>query len=134
VHALHALFNIKYLHTPHCTPCTASKSCNSCNSCTYPPGVHQLTPLAPMPPPARRGRASDLTSKPAVGRVQRWIRRWLIFVGRPMTTVELARLIYRRPPSHPDCWTIRQSALKFAVPIGRQRSRGGPMLWRLRDE
>jgi hypothetical protein len=60
------------------------------------------------------------------------IRRELIIAGRPLTTRQLMDRIYSRPTQHWHYGSVREAARKFAVEDRRQRSRGEPIVWRLK--
>jgi hypothetical protein len=66
-----------------------------------------------------------------IGHVQRAIKRaFIISDGKPLTTTELARHVYRRIAFRPHHQAqIRQSARRWAVRIGTARARGAPVLW-----
>jgi hypothetical protein len=49
-----------------------------------------------------------------------------------MTTGDIARLIYPRPTTDSNRLQIRRAARKFAIEVGRRRSRGVPIIWRLK--
>jgi hypothetical protein len=67
-----------------------------------------------------------------IGRNQLLVRRRLIAAGKPLTTAELARSIYLPPLKHWHVTRVREAARRFAVEVGRRRSRGAPILWALR--
>jgi hypothetical protein len=71
-------------------------------------------------------------SPPHMGRIQIRVRRHLVFAGKPLTTSELARLIYPPPIHHGHRRQIREAARKFAIAIGRRRRGGCPTLWALK--
>jgi hypothetical protein len=78
----------------------------------------------------RRQHFVALAKLPRLGRIQIRIRRELIRAGKPLTTPELARRVYPRTTP----WTkyILVAAPKVAERLYRQRSRGGPIVWRLK--
>jgi hypothetical protein len=69
-------------------------------------------------------------NSPRVGRLERAIRRHLILSER-LTTTQLAQRIYRTTKPW-QLGNVRRAAPKFAVEVGRRRSRGVPILWRLK--
>ena len=71
------------------------------------------------------------TDFPRNGRIQTRVRRLLIIHG-PMTTGDIARQIYARPTTDSNRLQVRRAARKFALEIGRRRSRGVPIIWKLR--
>jgi hypothetical protein len=68
---------------------------------------------------------------PRIGHIRRRLRRLLIIHG-PMPTGELARNVYPRP--HQECQVqhVRRTLPGIAVEDRRQRSRGEPIIWRLK--
>jgi hypothetical protein len=69
--------------------------------------------------------------RPPTGRIQTRVRRLLIAHGW-MTTPQLMRAIYPCPTQHWHYGSVRDAARKFAVEDRRQRSRGEPIIWRLK--
>jgi len=60
------------------------------------------------------------------------MRRLLIIAGRPMTTGQLARRIYPPPFRRWHADYVRRTAPLVAVRVRQVRSRGHPVLWRLK--
>jgi hypothetical protein len=81
-------------------------------------------------PHDRRPRVPNAPHR--LGRVARKVRRLLIVVGNPLTTGELARNVYGAPIRRWHYARIRLAARKFAVEVGRRRSAGAPIVWRLK--
>jgi hypothetical protein len=81
---------------------------------------------------ARRDQLVIAARLPRVGRVQRQVRRALVAAGgRPLSTTDLLRWSYPHLRRF-ECWrcqAVRRAAPKYAVPVGRRRSRGLPIMW-----
>jgi hypothetical protein len=78
----------------------------------------------------RRAQLLIAARRPRVGRIERLVRRSLVAAGKPLTTIELARRIYRTTQlKHWHSYNVRRAAPKFAVRVGVRRSRGVPILW-----
>jgi len=74
---------------------------------------------------------------PRVGRLQCQVRRAFIAAdGRSLSTTDLLRWCYpeRRRFERWRSQAVRRAAPKYAVPIGRRRSRGLPILWAPKPE
>jgi hypothetical protein len=79
----------------------------------------------------RRPNPTARTDYSRVGRIERRVRRALIIHG-PMSTTELRLAVYGQPFRDWHRKQIRKSATKFAVEVGRGRSGGMPIVWRLK--
>jgi hypothetical protein len=80
--------------------------------------------------PDRLARLVAMARLPRRSRTQIKIRRLLIIAGKPLTTIELAKALYRTTkPRHSQAYSVRRAAVRVARPIGRRRSRGLPILW-----
>ena len=67
---------------------------------------------------------------PRRGRNKVRVRRALLVAGKPISTADLARIIYRTTKlKHWHTYSTRRAAVMVARPIGRRRSRGLPILW-----
>jgi hypothetical protein len=92
--------------------------------------------MAPRPG-ARRDQLVIAARLPRVGRIQCQVRRAFIAAnGRAQSTTDLLRWCYShlRRYERWRCQAVRRAAPKFAVPIGRRRSRGVPILWAPKPE
>jgi hypothetical protein len=66
------------------------------------------------------------------GRIQRGIRRAFIAAnGRPLCIRELLARCYPATDDHPHWhrWSIHRALPKYAIPIGRSKARGCPIMW-----
>jgi hypothetical protein len=78
----------------------------------------------------RHARLVAMARLPRRSQTQIRIRRALIIAGKPLSTADLARIIYRTTKlKHWHTYSTRRAAVKVARPIGRRRSRGMPILW-----
>jgi hypothetical protein len=78
----------------------------------------------------RLAHLAAIAKLPRRSRTQVQIRRTLIVAGRPLTTTQIARAIYRTTTL--ESWmgfSVRRAAVRVARPIARRRSRGLPILW-----
>jgi hypothetical protein len=60
------------------------------------------------------------------------VRRAFIGAERPLSTSELMRRCYPRTVKfrHWHSYNVRRAAVKFAVPAGRARTWGTPIIWK----
>lgn len=78
----------------------------------------------------RLARLAAVAHLPRRGRNKLRIRRALIVAGKPLSTVELARIIYRTTRlKHWHTYSTRRAAVKVARPVGRRRSCDLPIIW-----
>ena len=97
----------------------------------FPPNVEQITveheSFATLS--TRHARLAAMAKLPRRSRTQTRIRRTLIAAGKPLTTIELAKRIYRT--TRLECWhaySTRRAAVRVARPLYRRRSRGMPIV------
>ena len=80
--------------------------------------------------PDRLARLVAMARLPRRTQTQIKIRRLLIVAGKPLTTIELARSLYRTTkPRHSQAYSVRRAAARVARRAGIRRSRGLPILW-----
>ena len=81
---------------------------------------------------ARVARLLVAVRLPRVGHLQVQCRRALTASrGKPLSTAELMVWCYGRRERYEPWrwWAVRRAAPRYAVAIGRSRSRGGMLLW-----
>jgi hypothetical protein len=90
-----------------------------------------MQPLKPASLAAGRPWLAAAALRPRIGRLARQIRRSLIVAGKPLTTPQIARRVYRTT----QYWhvaNVYRAAPRVAERVGYRASRGKPVLWRLK--
>jgi hypothetical protein len=85
-----------------------------------------------MPVPSiRHQQIVAAARRPRIGRLARQIRRLLIVAGKPLTTPQIARGVYRTTQPW-QVGNVYRAAPKVAERVRKLRSTGSPVLWKLK--
>jgi hypothetical protein len=87
--------------------------------------------------PPTRAYMLAIASGPREGRVMRQVRRAFVANGgKPLRSTDFLAWAYPQLERFKDWhrWSCRRALLHYAVPIGRSRGRGSPVIWAPRFE